>query len=1493
MSKTVRIRTTPNANDSYLKVKVEQDFDFIEILSLKISQAEAYSRFCSDYGVVVGRVTVNDGFGIPNAKVSIFIPLTDEDSENSEISGLYPFKVIDDKNSENIRYNLLPIDNNTDNNCFTPVGSFPSKREVIDNDTTLEVYCKYYKFTTTTNNAGDFMLFGVPTGNHTLNIDVDLSDIGIASQRPYDFISQGENVKSFETTNKFKGDKDLDKLIQIKSFKKGVNVQPFWGDKDQCDIGITRLDFDVKKKIIPSAIFIGSLFTDSEKNSINKNCRPRKDFGRLCETETGEGTVEMIRKTIDGKIERYDIEGGRVINDSGSWAYQVPMNLDFMITDEFGNLVPSNDPNKGIPTRASVRFRIGKDISGSEGRLRTTAKYLVPHNPPNKNKIDYNFNENTSDEHFRDFHWNKIYTVSNFIPRIQPVCGGGSCADNRNMTGIKDVDDCVGDKVPFPYNRVDTDFNPLFLIICIILSIIVFVVWMINSIVIALINIIINTINNILEVICRTIWSLKFLSINKNKHCKYCIGNKIKDGDGDCIDCGCKSIIKYVPCIVLECDEKGWAPGCDCSDSDAQTSPVGDTEPDNVNVGSLGCWAATTNPSAPKNIVHWSGLSSGANNCGHTGHNTIGAGVTDCYAIQLAEALNIFELDFYNDWINGTLYTYLLKYKKKKTGKQKFCDTDCNTPDSDNGCDTSYWVDTLKDSGDDRNDVKKTVKESMKEGFIKQITNTLPGGLKQETLYYAPYSSDKNFKLFATELVHLGSIFDCDWQGIPKLQPLLVPTTYKRPPYTAEYLDDNTTKITCGMTSTGGNGSGGLFFDIDCIGLTVGQGPFGGPRSNNIKRICEFGVDIDQAELGANNNVIAQANCFINEKDIDQPYGSLFRNVFYQLNINDGPTKLNSWPAGGMSPTIDTGFGVSANSISPNQYTQFRGGGGNGYITPDPNNYTQTNNSYYFYFGIKPGITAIDIMNSRFFNECTIVEKNDFIVSGIIGDISGTTCDGTISTTVVGGNAPYSYSWIGPNGFSLVESIGDITNLCGGIYTVTVTDANGGTSTNTFTVNQPAAFSCDVFATNSILYGGTGDLFINANGGVPPYSYSINSSTPVSMGTESFLSLPKPAGTYVVTISDSNGLSCTNTGVTISQPALLTLGNSVVWSHTTCGIDNGSITINNPTQANLGGIPPYTFSISGPSGSVSSTSYPNIASGTYTVFVSDGSPTAQTTTQTVTINQSVGATINITPNWYCWPDPQVQATINAQINATFNGGSYSVVATPLNALGDPTTPTIQLNNITTSSVIMTGLKDLRYNFNLTDALGCTNSEFSDFRPSSGQVPSTPLTLNWLNTTDKFCWVSPSPVPLVNLQFVVSGVDGPFTIVGGGITYTSGPVLNGTIITLPTLTAPIIGAPMPFVITETTHGCSKTTNITLTSGTHVPTSPLAISINIPTHNCLGVFSISANAIVSGGWSPYTYNWSNGPIVTQANCGQLITCTVTDNQGCFKVSNTITV
>ena len=195
MLKNIRIRTEPNGGDKHVKLQLNQDFDFLEILSLKISQEDVYRSFYSDYGVVVGRVLVNSGVGIPNARVSIFIPLTDDDSLNPEISKMYPYSDISIVNSDGIRYNLLSEESQGE--CHTPVGTFPTKNKLIDNEPLLEIYDKYYKYTTTTNDSGDFMLFGVPVGNHIMNVDVDLSDIGIYSQRPYDFIEQGNPSKLF------------------------------------------------------------------------------------------------------------------------------------------------------------------------------------------------------------------------------------------------------------------------------------------------------------------------------------------------------------------------------------------------------------------------------------------------------------------------------------------------------------------------------------------------------------------------------------------------------------------------------------------------------------------------------------------------------------------------------------------------------------------------------------------------------------------------------------------------------------------------------------------------------------------------------------------------------------------------------------------------------------------------------------------------------------------------------------------------------------------------------------------------------------------------------------------------------------------------------------------------------------------------------------------------------------------------------------------------
>ena len=499
MAETIRIRTTPNGEDNYIKVKIEQDFDFLEILSLNINQEDAYTKFSSDYGVIVGRVIVNGGFGVPNAKVSVFVPLDDIDAKNPVIKGLYPYKNISDLNDDGIRYNLLTKDPEAQNNCFTPVGTFPAKREVLDNETIKEVYDKYYKYTTTTNHAGDFMIFGVPLGQHTVHVDVDISDIDILSQRPYDLISKGAPISKFDSSVKFSKGKNLDNLVQIKTASSGINVQPFWGDTENYEIGITRMDFNLNYEITPSAIFIGNIFGDQDKHSVSESCSPRGDVGKLGEQIAGIGRIRMIRKTIEGGVEEFNVEGGELIDEFGTWAYQVPMNLDYMVTDEFGNLVMSDDANKGIPTRARVRFNIGMHNVGESGTLRTRANYLVPNNPKTTSEVDYEFGIRTKNESFRDMYWNKIYTVKNFIPRFQKQ---GSTYNTKFATGIKDVDGDLGNKLPFPYNRLNTQDNALLLIMCLLIYIIGFVVSIINSLIIPIINLVIVLIMGALFLVC-------------------------------------------------------------------------------------------------------------------------------------------------------------------------------------------------------------------------------------------------------------------------------------------------------------------------------------------------------------------------------------------------------------------------------------------------------------------------------------------------------------------------------------------------------------------------------------------------------------------------------------------------------------------------------------------------------------------------------------------------------------------------------------------------------------------------------------------------------------------------------------------------------------------------------------------------------------------------------------------------------------------------------
>lgn len=376
--------STNIGKDQKITVELKQDFDVLEILSLKFSQQDIYTSMCSDYGVVCGRITANDGFGIPNVRVSIFVKQKDSDVEDPVISKLYPYTDTTMRNDDNIRYNLLP--KRQQHGGHTPVGTFPDQSDILTREEVLEVYESYYRFTVKTNESGDFMIWGVPVGEQTLHVDVDLSDIGCFSLRPYDFIKKGRGADEFDRFYKFKSSTDIDGLPQIISYDKIIQVYPFWGNEEMCEIGITRSDFDISEtgvRIEPISLILASSITDDDSDAVKRSGVIRRKTGYKCNLQTTTGKVECVRQTgrkvygTDGnlypELQYYNIT--ETINENGTAMVVLPMNLEYVFTNQFGEQEITNDHNKGVPTTAIARFRFSLDANGVKTG---TANYLIP-----------------------------------------------------------------------------------------------------------------------------------------------------------------------------------------------------------------------------------------------------------------------------------------------------------------------------------------------------------------------------------------------------------------------------------------------------------------------------------------------------------------------------------------------------------------------------------------------------------------------------------------------------------------------------------------------------------------------------------------------------------------------------------------------------------------------------------------------------------------------------------------------------------------------------------------------------------------------------------------------------------------------------------------------------------------------------------------------------------------------------------------------------------
>lgn len=224
-------------------------------------------------------------------------------------------------------------------------------------------------------------------------------------------------------------------------------------------------------------------------------------------------------------------------------------------------------------------------------------------------------------------------------------------------------------------------------------------------------------------------------------------------------------------------------------------------------------------------------------------------------------------------------------------------------------------------------------------------------------------------------------------------------------------------------------------------------------------------------------------------------------------------------------------------------------------------------------FVVIPGVTPFNM-------SCTVVEPPE----------THTTENGIVVITYSGGNPPITLNYSGPTS-GVVDSISSpysLTNLDAGTYTFILIDAHGCETTCSSTLNplgcelsldlrQDSLIHCYGDSTASI-----SSIVSNANG-IVRFDWNVD----ILDGDPNPTDLP--AGTYILTITDSGGCIAIDTLI-ITQPSLLTL-NCRALNTSTAEIEI------------QGGTPPYSYILSGP---ISQTATFNVP-GTYPInFLSSG-----------------------------------------------------------------------------------------------------------------------------------------------------------------------------------------------------------------------------------------------------------------------------------------------
>ncbi len=304
-------------------------------------------------------------------------------------------------------------------------------------------------------------------------------------------------------------------------------------------------------------------------------------------------------------------------------------------------------------------------------------------------------------------------------------------------------------------------------------------------------------------------------------------------------------------------------------------------------------------------------------------------------------------------------------------------------------------------------------------------------------------------------------------------------------------------------------------------------------------------------------------------------------------------------------------------------------------------------------------------------NGCIVQSQEFILIAGLSVslEINNETCadeeDGSIISTSVGGNAPYTYEW--SNG----ETTPNLTGLTPGSYIVTVTDSQGRTATESGTINgstDPITVTSDVTTPTGANADGAIDLTVT--GGTPPYDYEWSNGmfTPDIAGLTS--------GSYTVIITDF--FDCVYSETFTFAGEAISLSFEGIWN----GCPGQAGDLGTLQVFASGGTPPYTYEWDVTGQNNTGDIIGGLAPGDYTVTVTDASGLTAVGTGTVPELQEISIDL-------------VADEVNSNITSTVTGGTA------------PYSYQWNDEDFSTTRDLM-GVPSGTYTLVISDAIGCVN-----------------------------------------------------------------------------------------------------------------------------------------------------------------------------------------